>query len=346
MKIIRLSGYVGSEEFDNSRVSQLLNEANGEDITVHLNTMGGNVYEGVEIYNLIANYTGKTKVIMGGLVASIGSYIASAFDEIEAQDISIYMIHNASNIAYGDYLVLRKEADSLESLSKHIANRLSKSSGKSVEDVLALMSAESWYYGKEILDNGFATSYVETGKAQDNKQNVLTFAKNNFHESFNRVAFYSGTPKPKEEEKIMPITKEELKKEFTFEQVVDAYDAKGKLITGEQLAKLEALNALGITDAATQIKDLQEAVDASKKTIQDAELEKVFGKEDPANLLRIRADELTLAGKTVDEIRRDPIAVLLAGKKADTDSSENIIGSVELDKKPTEDKNAIKVERY
>jgi len=118
------------------------------------------------------------------------------------------------------------------------------------------------------------------------------------------------------------------------------------LITKEQLATLEALNVLGIKDPAVEIKALQEAVDASKKTIQDAELEKVFGKEAPTNLLRTRADELTLAGKTVDEIRRDPIAVLLAGKKADTDSSENIIGSVELGKKPTEDKDAIKVERY
>jgi ATP-dependent protease ClpP protease subunit len=346
MKIIRLAGFVGGEYLNSSIVSQLLTEAAGEDITVHLSTQGGNVYDGVEIYNLINNYEGKKKLILGGTVASIGSYIATAFDEVEAQDISIFMVHNASNFVYGDYLELRNQADRLEKLNKHIADRLARFTNKKVEDVLALMAEESWYYGKEILDNGFATSYVETGKAQGNPKDVLDFAQNSFHKSFNSVAVFMGTPKPKKEEEIMPISKEDLKKEFTFEQVVDAYEAKGKLITVEQIAKLDALNAMGITDPAVQIKGLQDAVNAGKKTIIDAELDKVFGKAEPTNLLRTRADELTLAGKTVDEIRKDPIAVMLAGKRADSGSEENVLGFVEPDKKPAEDKDAIKVVRY
>ena len=79
------------------------------------------MYEGVAIYDLFANYSGGKTLIMGGLVASIGSYIATAFDKVIAQDISIYMIHNVSTCVCGDYLELRKEADHLRSSTGMLA---------------------------------------------------------------------------------------------------------------------------------------------------------------------------------------------------------------------------------
>ena len=232
MKIIRLSGYVGFD-ITSASVADALASANGEDIEVHLNTQGGQVYEGVAIYDLFANYSGGKTLIMGGLVASIGSYIATAFDKVIAQDISIYMIHNVSTCVCGDYLELRKEADALEKLNGHVGDRLARFSKKSNEDILGLMAAESWYYGKEIIDGGFATEYRETGKGNLGTNDV-DIAKLKYHNGMKQVAAFLGEPpkKPKEE-KIMTL--QEIidamapfiaNGEFKFDQAVALFKAE------------------------------------------------------------------------------------------------------------------------
>ena len=210
MKIIRLSGYVGFD-ITSASVADALASANGEDIEVPSSIPRvGQVYEGVAIYDLFANYSGGKTLIMGGLVASIGSYIATAFDKVIAQDISIYMIHNV-RLVCGDYLELRKEADALEKLNGHVGDRLARFSKKSNEDILGLMAAESWYYGKEIIDGGFATEYRETGKGNLGTNDV-DIAKLKYHNGMKQVAAFLGEPpkKPKEE-KIM-----------TLQEIIDA----------------------------------------------------------------------------------------------------------------------------
>ena len=70
----------------------------------------------------------------------------------------------------------------LEKLNKHIADRLSRFSKKGIDEVLNLMDEETWYYGKEIVDAGFATDFLETGKASDQASNVLDIEKYKYHE--------------------------------------------------------------------------------------------------------------------------------------------------------------------
>ena len=312
MKIIRLSGYVGFD-ITSASVADALASANGEDIEVHLNTQGGQVYEGVAIYDLFANYSGGKTLIMGGLVASIGSYIATAFDKVIAQDISIYMIHNVSTCVCGDYLELRKEADSLEKLNGHVGDRLARFSKKSNEDILGLMAAESWYYGKEIIDGGFATEYRETGKGNLGTNDV-DIAKLKYHNGMKQVAAFLGEPpkKPKEE-KIMTL--QEIidamapfiaSGEFKFEQAVALFKAEDRLITEEQTEKL---NALGEQDVA----DLIARAEAADKLVQDTAMDEAFGKE---GLLRDFANTSIKAGLTIDEIKTNPVALALAEKKA------------------------------
>ena len=312
MKIIRLSGYVGFD-ITSASVADALASANGEDIEVHLNTQGGQVYEGVAIYDLFANYSGGKTLIMGGLVASIGSYIATAFDNVIAQDISIYMIHNVSTCVCGDYLELRKEADSLEKLNGHVGDRLARFSKKSNEDILGLMAAESWYYGKEIIDGGFATEYRETGKGNLGTNDV-DIAKLKYHNGMKQVAAFLGEPpkKPKEE-KIMTL--QEIidamapfiaSGEFKFEQAVALFKAEDRLITEEQTEKL---NALGEQD----VSDLIARAEAADKLVQDTAMDEAFGKE---GLLRDFANTSIKAGLTIDEIKTNPVALALAEKKA------------------------------
>lgn len=312
MKRIYLSGYVGYD-LTSTMVKQWLDEANGEEIEIHLNTQGGVVTEGIAIYDLIDKYTGKKSCLMGGLVASIGSYIATACQKVIAQDITVYMVHNAANWCFGDYKDMKNESESLEKLNKHIADRLSRFSKKPIEDVLKLMDEETWYYGKEIVDAGFATDFLETGKASDQASNVLDIEKYKYHERLKSVAAYFGTPpeKPKEEEMkfedFLTAAKDFVKSgEFKLEGALDLFGAKDKLITDKQKATLEAL---GEDDP----KALKDQLAEAKKNAINAELDEAFGKD---GNLRMYADEQIEKGKTIDEIRKMPIAVALAAERA------------------------------
>lgn len=312
MKRIYLSGYVGYD-LTSTMVKQWLDEANGEEVEIHLNTQGGIVTEGIAIYDLIDKYTGKKSCLMGGLVASIGSYIATACQKVVAQDITVYMVHNAANWCFGDYHDMQNEAESLEKLNKHIADRLSRFSKKGIDEVLNLMDEETWYYGKEIVDAGFATDFLETGKASDQASNVLDIEKYKYHERLKSVAAYFGNPpeKPKEEEMkfedFLTAAKDFVKSgEFKLESALDLFGAKDKLITDKQKA---ALDALGEDDP----KALKDQLAEAKKKAVNAELDQAFGKD---GNLRMYADEQIEKGKTVDEIRKMPIAVALAAERA------------------------------
>jgi ATP-dependent protease ClpP protease subunit len=302
MKTIRLSGYVGFE-ITPELLLERLNEANGDDIEVHLNTQGGNVYQGIEVFNLINSYVGHKTVILGALVASIGSYISCAFDTVVAQDLTIFMIHNASQGAWGDFRELRKVADELERLNAHVSERYAKFSGKTIEDTLALMGAETWYYGKEVVEAGFATEYRETGKGAKTPTNVISFAKRTYRDSMDRVAAHSGP---------VPIQKGDIMDRDTVIKEAKALLASGELKADELVAdpsKAE-LTALGVTDAVAEIKALRAERDkaATEKALDDA-----FGKD---GLLRSYAATATATGKSIEDIRKDPLAIHLAAEKA------------------------------
>lgn len=311
MKRIYLSGYVGYD-LTSSMVKQWLDEANGEEIEIHLNTQGGIVTEGIAIYDLIDKYTGKKSCLMGGLVASIGSYIATACQRVVAQDITVYMVHNAANWCFGDYKDMRNEAESLEKLNKHIADRLSRFSKKSIDDVLKLMDDETWYYGKEIVDAGFATEFLETGKANDQASNVLDIEKFKYHERLKSVAAYFGEPpKPKEEKMefkdFLTAAQGFVKSgEFKLEDAVDLFGAKDKLITEKQKA---ALDALGDADPA----ELKTKAEQAEKAALNAKLDAAFGKD---GNLRTYADRCIAQNMSIEDIQKDPIALVLSANRA------------------------------
>ena len=330
MKELRLSGIVGWE-ISSQQVQDFLTSAGGDDITVYLNTRGGDVYEGVDIYEQFASYKGKKTVVLGALVASIGSYIITAFDTVIAQDVTMFMIHNATMGTYGDHKVLRNDADSLEKMTQHIADRLSRFSGKKVEDVLALMDGETWYYGKEIIDNGFATDYQETGKAVGDKENILSIAKHTYHDQLKKfAALYEGEAhKPvKEEQKDMDL-KEVLNalnpfiadKSFTVAQAIALFGADNQLITPAQKAILDAVGNEDIVALKEKAKKADEAERA--KAMTDA-----FGADGD---LREYANRMAGFGVSIEDIKKDPLAVKLAATKASGKDEDIIVDEVPKD---------------
>ena len=86
------------------------------------------------------------------------------------------MIHNVQSGVYGDSEALAKEASELERLNSLIAERLSQRSIKTVEDIRGMMSKETWSYGQEIVDLGFADELIQTGTSP-NKTNAISAVK-------------------------------------------------------------------------------------------------------------------------------------------------------------------------
>jgi ATP-dependent protease ClpP protease subunit len=169
MKRITISGEIGWDVKPND-VRKSLDEAKGSDIETHLASVGGFVYDGIEIYNLFSDYrrenpNSRMDLSLKGIVASMGSYIASnpAFDVVKAEDNAVYMIHNPYAMAIGDYRDMQKSMSTLEGITKLLASSYAVKSQKNNSEIRQLMDDESWFFGNEIKDSGFADEMIQSG---------------------------------------------------------------------------------------------------------------------------------------------------------------------------------------
>jgi len=128
------------------------------DITVHVNSPGGDVFDGIAIMNALRDHPAKVTVQVDALAASIASVIAQAGDEVVMGRNSMMMIHNASGFAMGEAVDLRKMADLLDSTTVNIADVYTQRAGGKQADWLAAMAAETWYSADEAVAAGLADS--------------------------------------------------------------------------------------------------------------------------------------------------------------------------------------------
>jgi ATP-dependent Clp protease, protease subunit len=162
---IYIFGDITSWEWLESDISSytLAKEIAGLDvdyINVHINSYGGEVAEGLAIFNMLRNHKAKIKTICDGFACSIASVIFMAGDERVMNSASLIMIHNAWTYAVGNSAQLRKEADDLDVISQGaIAAYMSRIS-ISEDDLKALLDAESWILPADALEMGFATSII------------------------------------------------------------------------------------------------------------------------------------------------------------------------------------------
>lgn len=135
-------------------VSQLLKEIGNDDIDIHINSGGGDVFAGVAIYNMLRSTGGKKTVYIDGLAASIASVIAMAGDEIIIPSNAFMMIHKAWTFAMGNANDMRSLADTLDKLdSGIIATYMSRAADGVTEDKISeLMAAETWLTGAEAAE--------------------------------------------------------------------------------------------------------------------------------------------------------------------------------------------------
>ena len=127
----------------------------GRDIYLHINCVGGEVFDGMAIYNTLKKYKGKVTAYIEGIAASMGSIIPLAADEIIMSENSLYMIHNAWGGAMGEADDMRKTATLLDKLSSEIANIYTKKTGLPLSQIEDMMDEETWFNSEEALEYGF-----------------------------------------------------------------------------------------------------------------------------------------------------------------------------------------------
>ncbi|GBA80336.1 head maturation protease, ClpP-related [Lactobacillus paragasseri] len=148
--------YLGYENINPKAIKQALNEANGSDVTLEINSPGGYVDAGSEIYTALKEYQGQVIAKITGQACSAASWIALAADRIEMSPTAQMMIHRASTISIGNSDDLASDLNALNSLDKSFVDLYSQRTGLDAQEVYRLMCNTTWMNAKEAVDKGFA----------------------------------------------------------------------------------------------------------------------------------------------------------------------------------------------
>lgn len=143
-------------------VQSELADANGEAVDVEINSGGGSVFDGSEIYTALKEYEGNVTVKIVGLAASAASVIAMAGNKLTMAPTAQMMIHNASAVTAGDYRDMDHMSDVLKNVNQTIANAYKMRSGLSDQELLQMMDEETWLTPQQALDYGLIDEVMFT----------------------------------------------------------------------------------------------------------------------------------------------------------------------------------------
>ena len=138
-----------------------IKEYEDTELNIHINSLGGEVFEGMAIYSIIQRRKAKTTVYIEGIAASIASVIALAADEVIMSENSLLMIHNAWGGTQGEAKDMRKQAEILEKITNEIAEVYVKKSGIPYNEVIRMMDEETWLTAEEAVALGLVDSISE-----------------------------------------------------------------------------------------------------------------------------------------------------------------------------------------
>lgn len=163
-RTLHLNGAIAEESwFDDDVTPQLFKEElfSGEgDITLWINSPGGDCVAAAQIYNMLMDYKGNITVKIDGIAASAASVIAMAGNTVLMSPVSMLMIHNPATIAFGDCAEMQKAIDMLSEVKESIMNAYEIKTGLSRAKISHLMDAETWMNANKAVELGFADDII------------------------------------------------------------------------------------------------------------------------------------------------------------------------------------------
>lgn len=159
-RVLRLEGPIDEESFWGDEVTPKAFreelEADSGDITVWINSPGGNVFAAAEIYTMLRDYQGTVTVKIDAIAASAASVIAMAGNKVLMSPVAMLMIHDPSTIAMGNARDMEKAISTLNEVKESIINAYAFKTGLTHNRIAKLMENETWMNAKKAVELGFA----------------------------------------------------------------------------------------------------------------------------------------------------------------------------------------------
>ena len=180
-RVLMLNGEISDETWYGDEVTPGLfrSELNGGegDVTIWINSPGGDCFAAAQIYSMLMDYKGKVNVRIDSLAASAASVIAMAGDTVEMSPVGMMMIHNPSTISIGDSAEMQKAIDRLGEVKESIINAYELKTGLSRSKLSKLMDAETWFNAKKAVELGFVDKILFAEGEEDKAQDSLSFSQ-------------------------------------------------------------------------------------------------------------------------------------------------------------------------
>ena len=217
-RILFLNGTIAEDSWFDDEVTPALfkDELNsGEgDITVWINSPGGDCIAAAQIYNMLMNYKGNVTVKIDGIAASAASVIAMAGNKVIVTPVSMIMIHNPATIAAGDTSEMQKAIAMLDEVKESIINAYEIKTGLSRAKLSHLMDAETWMDANSAIEMGFADEIMQRNTQYDELEVP------NVSMTFSRVSVTNSLmEKMAEKCKIAQKTKNEIASDSLLERL-------------------------------------------------------------------------------------------------------------------------------
>lgn len=173
-RVLRLEGPIDEESFWGDEITpadfRADLEADEGDITVWINSPGGNVFAAAEIYTMLREYGGNVTVRIASIAASAASVVAMAGNRVEMSPTALLMIHDPSTIAMGNAKDMEKAIETLNEVKESIINAYAAKTGLRHNKIADLMSNETWMNAKKALELGFCDEILYEAKEEDTSE--------------------------------------------------------------------------------------------------------------------------------------------------------------------------------
>ena len=173
-RVLRLEGPIDSDSFwgDEITPQDFRDELYAEDgdLTLWINSPGGNVFAAAEIYTMIRDYPHNVTVRIASIAASAASVIAMAGNTVQMSPTALLMIHDPSTIAFGNAKDMEKAIATLNEVKESIINAYAAKTGLSRNRISKLMSDETWINAKKAVELGFADEILFDEKPEPDKK--------------------------------------------------------------------------------------------------------------------------------------------------------------------------------
>lgn len=179
-RILTLSGVIAEESwFDDEVTPKIFRDElmSGEgDITVWINSPGGDCIAAAQIYNMLLEYKGNVTIKIDGIAASAASVVAMAGNKVIMSPVSMLMIHNPMTMAAGDTTEMKKAISMLTEVKESIINAYELKTGMSRDKIAKLMDAETWMDANKAVELGFADEILS--RESSVKPSAMIYSEN------------------------------------------------------------------------------------------------------------------------------------------------------------------------